>query len=359
MKRIASLVITLACVLCLALCLVGCGGGSEKAGGTITDAYGRTVDVPEGASKAATVGSGARFVVYAGAVDKLIAVTDMETQASPRRPYTVAYQDIFSQLPSTSNGNHLNATDVDAEALIELAPDVIISSRSAEECDKLQADTGIPVVGIKYQGELFSDDVYNSILCVGQALGTTKHAQSVVDAMKKWEKELTGFQQYVNQGSPSVFVGAVNYKGSRGLTGTYAGYPPFDLIGAYNVADASGMTAAFETSIEQIGAWDPDIMFLNPANAGLVAQDYADHKEFLDGTKAISSGNIYPQLDFNFNGTNIEFGILDAYLAASVVYPEELAKFDFEAKYKEVIDTMLGTEYYDQVKEQLSQGLGI
>ena len=103
----------------------------------VVDAYGRTVELPDSVETAATVGSGARFVVYAGGQDKLIAVTEMETEASPARPYTVAHESLFSSLPSTSNGNHLMETSVNTEELLSLHPDVIISSRSAAECDEL------------------------------------------------------------------------------------------------------------------------------------------------------------------------------------------------------------------------------
>ena len=99
----------------------------------IVDAYGRSVTVPTEVTKVATVGSGARLVVYAGAMDKLVAVTEMETKSAKTRPYTMAYADRFAALPSTSNGNHLNETEIDAETLLALAPDVIISSRSAAD----------------------------------------------------------------------------------------------------------------------------------------------------------------------------------------------------------------------------------
>ena len=142
------------------LTLTACGSNSAASGSasdasssaavtkTVVDAYGRSVEVPKDAKTAATVGSGARFVVYAGAQDKLIAVTEMETTPAMNRPYAIAYKDLFANLPSTSNGNHLLETNVNEEQLMDLNPDVIISSRSAEECDALQKDTGIPVIGI-------------------------------------------------------------------------------------------------------------------------------------------------------------------------------------------------------------------
>lgn len=244
-----ALIVLFACLT--ALVLAGCAGApqgessstgtaaSEPESRTLVDAYGRSVELPAEVVTAATVGSGARFVVYAGAQDKLIAATEMDTPASPARPYTEVHADLFAGLPTTSNGNHLNETTVDTEKLLELHPDVIVSSRSAEECDALQDSIGIPVVGITYQGQLFTDNVYTSIEVVGDALGTGEHARSVVAAMKDWAADLDRRTASIpDADKPSAYVGAVNYKGAKSFTGTYASYPALDAVHANNVADA-------------------------------------------------------------------------------------------------------------------------
>ena len=344
-KRIA-VVVACAALLIVGLAACSSGGGSKD----FKDAYDREVALPDNVEKVATVGSGARFVVYAGGQDKLIAVTDMETSPSPARPYTVAYADLFAPLPSTSNGNHLMETEVDAERLMELAPDLIISSRSAEECDALQEQTGIPVVGISYQNQLFSDDVYNSIQVVGKALGTEEHANAVVDAMKGWQADLEkrGAEgaKAAGDANPTVYVGAVNFKGAKSFGGTYVGYAPIDALGATNVADAlDAKPGSIEVDLEQIAAWNADYMFLNAGNMDLMKKDYADHKALFDGMKAFQNGNLYSQPSFNYNGTNVEMGICDAYFIGSTIYPEAFADVDMDAMYEEVFSTMLGKEY--------------
>ncbi len=314
----------------------------------VTDAYGRTVELPESVEAVATVGSGARFVVYAGAQDKLVAVTEMETEASPARPYTVAYKDLFADLPATSNGNHLMETNVNTEQLLELNPDVIISSRSAAECDELQNAIGIPVVGISYQDQLFSDDVCTSIQVVGDACGTSDHAKQVVDKIKEWESDLADRSAKVaDADKPSVYVGAVNYKGAKSFGGTYAHYAPLDAIDANNVADETGQEGSVEVELEQIGVWDPDFMFLNAGNMDLMKQDYAANQEFFDNLKAFQTGNLYSQPSFNYNGTNVEMGICDAYFIAMTIYPEQFGDIDPAQKYAEIFETMLGMNYYE------------
>lgn len=361
LKLAAIFVVALAV---FALTLTACGSNNAASGSasaasssaaatkTVVDAYGRSVDVPKDAKTAATVGSGARFVVYAGAQDKLIAVTEMETTPAMNRPYAIAYKDLFADLPSTSNGNHLLETNVNEEQLMDLNPDVIISSRSAEECDALQKDTGIPVIGITYQNQLFTDNVYNSITCVGEALGTEDHASEVVAKLKEWDADLKArTADIADADKPSVYVGAVNYKGAKSFTGTYANYAPLVELNAKNVADETGQKAAVDVDLEQIGNWDPDYMFLNAGNMDLMKADYANNQAFFDGLKAFQQGNLYTQPFFNFNGTNIDTGICDTYFIGATIYPDKFADVDLKAKYSEIYTTLLGVDFY-QVMQQ-------
>lgn len=367
MKKRFSLKLVAIFVAALAvstLTLTACGSNSAASGSasaassssvatkTVVDAYGRSVEVPKDAKTAATVGSGARFVVYAGAQDKLIAVTEMETTPAMNRPYAIAYKDLFANLPSTSNGNHLLETNVNEEQLMDLNPDVIISSRSAEECDALQKDTGIPIIGITYQNQLFTDNVYNSITCVGEALGTEDHADEVVAKLKEWDADLKArTADIADADKPSVYVGAVNYKGAKSFTGTYANYAPLVELNAKNVADETGQKAAVDVDLEQIGNWDPDYMFLNAGNMDLMKADYANNQAFFDGLKAFQQGNLYTQPFFNFNGTNIDTGICDTYFIGATIYPDKFADVDLKAKYSEIYTTLLGVDFYRAMQQ--------
>ena len=47
------------------------------------------------------------------------------------------------------------------------------------------------------------------------------------------------------------------------------------MLGANNVADQTGQDGALDVDLEQIGAWNPDYMFLNAGNIDLLKADYA------------------------------------------------------------------------------------
>lgn len=158
-KRITLSIILLIC-LGYAIILVSSCNYREirKENTNTTDINRREVPHPREVNRIATVGSAARVVVYAGAQDKLVGITEQD-RPNVMRPYTIAYPEIFSNLPTTSEGNHLNATNIDKEKLLELAPDIIFSSRPGDENEELQQELNIPVIGVGFQDDILKDSV--------------------------------------------------------------------------------------------------------------------------------------------------------------------------------------------------------
>ena len=367
MKKFAKLFLTAMLAACLAIVAIACQkeepapspdptpapapepSATEK---TIVDAYGRTVTVPAQVTRVATVGSGARLVVYAGAVDKLVAVTDMETKAAATRPYSIAYEGRFASLPSTSNGNHLNETEVDAEKLLSLAPDVIISSRSAAECDALQSQIGIPVVGISYQDDLFGDSIKTSIRCTAAACGTEAAGEALIAKIEGWEADINARLAKVTDEAPTAYAAGLNFKGSKGFTGTSASYPVFDILGIPNVAALSDNKSNFDTTVEQIMAWDPEYIFANMANLTKLQADYDQNPEAFDGITAFKEDHIYSQPSFTFNGTNTELGIADVYWTASIIYPEAFGDCASPEFLDSILQAFLHVSYIDKLTAQ-------
>ena len=364
-RRKFLLGISALCVALLSASLLGgCGSPAQKASEpaqkekaaqtrTITDSYGRSVTIPAQVKTAATVGCAARYVVYAGGMDKLVACTEKEKKPGPNRPYAMAYKDKFDKLPITSNGNHRMDTAVDTEKMLGLHPDVILSSRTKPECDKLQEQLKIPVVGVDSNSEIFGEGVSKSITIVGDVLGCSEHAKKVTTAIANWKADLDKRTKDIPDAErPKAYVGAVNYRGAKSITGTCAHYPVFEAIHARNVADESGQKSEFDTTFEQIGTWNPDVMFLNQANMNLMQKDYNDHKAFFDKLNVFKEGKIYTQPFFNFNGTNVEMAICDTFFCGKVMYPKQFADMDMPKKYDEIFTTLLGKAYYADLKAQ-------
>lgn len=323
----------------------------------VVDGYNRKVEVPADAQTAATVGSAARVVVYAGAQDKLIAVSDMEKTPELSRPYSIAYEEVFADLPSTNTGNHIIELNTDIEQLKELAPDVIISNRGADECDALQAATGIPVLGVNYQNQLFSDSFINSLECVGEALGVESRAQAVIAKLQEWQEDLRNRTADVpREERVPVYFGAINYLNGHGWEGTYSNYAVAEVANIYNVANDVNSDGFVEVTLDQIGEWNPEFMFLNSGNYNLLKSAYDDNPEFFKSLKAFQTGNLYTQPFYNYNGTNIEVALCEAYFVGSTVYPERFTDVDLDARYTEIFETLLGGYDFYTVMRQNGRG---
>lgn len=355
MKKIIALALPLA--FSLILLLTGCSSGQTGTGtspeaGTrvVTDIYGRQVKIPEKVESIAALGGAARFVTYAGCADKLVGVTDMDKKSSVQMPYSVVNKDLFAGLPSVGAGGANDTTYT--EELVKLSPDVIIAMVADKTTvDDVQSKTGIPVVAI-YADGIFNDSVYNSITIIGDVMGTQERCNTVVQYIKDCYADLQKRTKDISENEkPTVYTGTVNFRGTHGFDGTYGKYPPFDAIGAKNVVDETGQAGAFIIDKEKVMAWDPDIIFLTPnaANMKLVNDDYKANNEYYDNLKAVKNGQVYSQIAYNYNWTNIEIAIADTYYAGKVIYPEAFKDVDPVAKADEIFKAILGQTFYEQL----------
>ncbi len=120
---------------------------------SITDVYGRTVELPEEINNTICLGAGAlRMVCYAQGEDKVIGVEEAHQQTLAKA-YNYLNYDKFKDLPIVGQGGAGGNIPYEEE-IIKVNPDVIIAAYTQQEADKLQAKTGIPVVCVSYNGIL-------------------------------------------------------------------------------------------------------------------------------------------------------------------------------------------------------------
>ncbi|MCR5090994.1 MAG: ABC transporter substrate-binding protein [Oscillospiraceae bacterium] len=337
-------------VLMLISLLLGCGSsvGAEGPAETrsITDVFGREVVIPTEVKTCAALGSAARLIVYAGGVDRITGATEMELRGDPGMPYAYAKREHFAACGAVASGGSGNADY--AEALVELSPDVVFYQDSdTVAMEDLARKTGLPVIGV-YGDAFNSHYLTDSILLIGNVLGTEDHAQTVAAAINGWVTELNERTENIPESEkPTVYPGAVSWSGGHGFTGTYVGYAPLQAINAINLADELNASDGVEVSMEQILDWDPDIIFLNPGNMSLVNEDYAANGAAIDSLRAVQEGRVYAQVNFNYYWCNMELAIVDSFYAGSVIYPEAFADMDFNAKAEEIFNTMIGMGYLD------------
>ncbi|HZK06140.1 MAG TPA: ABC transporter substrate-binding protein [Actinomycetaceae bacterium] len=346
--------------------VAGCGGAgttgtdapegqSASSGGrVVTDVYGRQVEIPATVDSAVVDGWPTRLVVYAGAADRLVAVAEIDQGAPVNMPYGYVHSDQFGALPVTASGGSNDVTY--DETIIELRPDVVITTKTEiAAIDELQNKLGIPVIGV-YQDEVFGGSTYFSLRLLGEVFGTQDRAEEVIAQLDAWQEDLAARTAAVSDDErPTAYTGAVNFRGKHGFDGTTSDYMPFDAIGAINVADTVGQDMPFLVDLEQVAQWDPDYIFLNPENMDLINTAYQDNPDYFDSLRALRDGLAYPQPTYNYNGTNIEIAVADAYYAGTVMFPQEFADIDPDTTADEIFEFFYSTPL---MTEMNATGLG-
>jgi len=348
MKKTIALLLSL--LLCIGL-LTACGAEQAASASTrtITDGAGRAVEVPETVKSIVCVGVGAlRYTCYMDAEDLVIAVEDCEIEPVISRLYNYVNIEKFKDLPVIgTNGVPY------PEAIIEAAPDVIVMSKSASvEADDLQEKTGTPVVVIPGSDTTLDEACYETIRIMGELYSKEDRAAELTSYLQGIQTDLDNRTKDIPESDkPTVYVGGVSFKGHHGFEGTEAGYGPFALIHANNLADTTGQNGAFNIDLEQVLSWDPDILFVDFNGMSFIQEDYAKNPDYYHALTAVQNGHVYSQISFRSNASNLETALADAYYAACVIYPELFSDIDPVAKAGEIFETLLGENPYDSLKE--------
>ena len=340
----------------------------------VTDVWNREVEIPYEVKSIVCLGSmGPRFAAYLDVVDMMVGAEDSDIEKmSVRYDYSPVYHEQLKKLPSVGAGGGSGDNNGYAEAIIQAQPDVIIAGFNEDAADELQAQTGIPVVSVRYRTQGFIDEGFHRAMRVfAETVGAQERCEEVlayVDACKADLNDRT--KDIPDADKLRAYTGAVTFNGRHGFAFTYVNFPAFTAVNALNVADVlleerTGEAAAeaaasgkayigndgFEVDLEQIIAWDPDIIFLDPGNMDLVNDEYANNPGFFDSLRAIQEGQVYTMPSTNAAGPNVTYLLINAYYAGLTLYPEQFSDVKLEDKAAEIMEMMLGENFFDQMVE--------
>lgn len=361
-----GLIITL--LLLILVPFSGCLGNSDNQNGdkkmiTVTDAFGRTVQVPDNPDRIAVSGSGSmRYFVYLDVVDRVVAVDYQDNSSNlmpkDKRPYALAHPEIKEKpLLGTSKGM------VDAEKLLAVNPDVLFysatSSNDIASADLIQAKTGIPVV-LFYTGNYVTekDKIDETLVMLGQILHKEQRAKEIIQYFETTTNDLESRIKNVPVPNQTVFVGGVAYNGPHGLNGTNPIYMPFDILGLNNVAAGvplSGPSTGYAlVSKEIILKWDPEIIFVDvetetSAGGGAFIELKTDpsYKELT----AVKNGEIYAVNPYTSMGVNHETALANCYYVGKILYPEQFKDIDPAEKADEIYTFIVGKPVFEQIQK--------
>lgn len=366
-------ILTISALLALTACGAAPVSDKKAETRTVMDVWNRAVEIPTEVKTIVCLGSMApRFAAYLGVVDKMVGAEDTDIKAgSVSYDYSAVYHDQLKTLPSVGAGGGSGANNGYPEQIIALQPDVILAGFSAEASDELQKQTGVPVVSVRYRSQAFIDEgFYKTMRLFADVVGAQERCEQVLSFIDACKADLDSRTKDIPDSEAlKAYTGAVTFNGRHGFPFTYVNFPPFLAVHANNVADvfletvtgdaansaAQSGTAyvgqnGFEVDLEQIIAWDPDVIFLDPGNMDLVNDEYKNNPGFFDALRAVQQGEVYTMPSTNAAGPNITYQLINAYYAGMVLYPKQFEDLALPKKAGEIMENMLGVDFFEEME---------
>ncbi|SFD77435.1 ABC transporter substrate-binding protein [Salipiger profundus] len=321
----------------------------------ITDALGRTVEVPDKVERIICSGPGClRFLTYLGAQDMAVAVDAIEKRppgAAPRA-YAIAHPEL-RDLPLF--GEHRGRDNPELILALDPAPQVILKTLSSIGVghDDLSNQTGLPVVAID-PGDLAGqrEALDAALRIMGATVGRDARAEEVIAFFDSEIEELAARAARSGAEAPGVYVGGVAFQGAQGFTGTEPFYPPFDLLGLKNLArtGAPGNSRHSVVAREQIVDWDPEILFLDLGTVR--GEDVGGLHELRTdaayrGLTAVAEGEVWGVLPNTLYHVELGSVLANAWFIGSVTRPDAFGDVDPVAKAKEIESFLVGKPVFD------------
>ena len=328
--------------------------GAQQQRMTIKDRALRSVDLPVDPARIICLGPGClRLICYLGLQDKVVGIEGFEKQHTTGRSYRYAHPELLS-LPVIGPGGPASINkEPDLEAVLKVKPDLIfVLYMDPAKADTLQKKLGIPVVILSYgRAGTFDDEVYESLRLIGTILSKRKRADEVVAYIENARKDLQKRVQGIDDvKKPTVYAGAIGYRGPQGIESTEPDYAPIEWVrGRSLVKQVTDKEHAF-IDREKLLTWNPEVIFLDGNGLESVNSDYGKKPEFYRGLKAVAEKRVYILWPFNTYTTNIDTVIVDAYTVGKILYPERFSNMDIVKKAAEVYGFFVGGSVYEQMK---------
>ncbi|MGI6173497.1 MAG: ABC transporter substrate-binding protein [Christensenellales bacterium] len=330
----------------------------------ITDMIGREVSVIPGSyQRVVCIGAGAlRMYCYVGDVNLLCGVEDIDnTSLSERpkmfdgtaRPYLIAYEDVFAQLPSCGVGGPAAQT-AEAEKILSCDPDIVISEyEDVEKGNALQEQLGVPVITLKSGPDGVFDEAFaGSMALLGTIFGSEEKADALVSFIAAERDEISQRTSAIEDASkPAVYICGLGNWGTTNHLMTAQNYAPFAVANIKNaVTDLTmpGVQPIEEEKFVAIGE-DMDIMIIDAAAVKNIQPLYQENSAMFDTCKAWRDGEVYLQMAFNAYYTNYETALINTWFIAKTAYPDAFTDIDIAAKTDEITGVFLGRELSEEI----------
>jgi iron complex transport system substrate-binding protein len=279
------------------------------------DAAGRHVVVPAKVERVYAAGPPASVLVFAINPDKLLGWTRaLRADEAAFLPQKYAALPELGRL--TGRGNTANV-----EVLLQARPDLVVDVGAtapvfASLADRVQQQTGLPYLLLDGRFEAIPE----TLRALGHAMGDEAAAQRLADYC---ERAIAEVARRVASVAPHKRPRAYYGRGPQGLQTALGGSinaQVMEFLGAINVAGSTRGGLAV-VSLEQVLAWDPEVIFTNDPN--FYAAVWRDARWSTVAALRAKRVHLSPHLPYGWfdfpPGANRIIGL---YWAGKLLYPE-------------------------------------
>ncbi len=332
------------CVMLFLLLVSGCSQSPKNTSQTATtqertivDMSGRSVKVPGTINKIAITcyGGATHEIVALGAGDKIVAQPPMEKFNTLLKMYPG-----FKNVPFVGSFDNVNVEDV-----LNIKPDVVISSKGAKKGNKLIEDLGIPVFTVcTGLGDI--EDLKKEFKMMGDLLNNPGKADELISY---WDKQLQLINERVSripvENKKRVYYVLGNLLHTNGSA--YWGQHLINASGGINVAQ--DIDKVKDVNIEQVIKWNPDVMILSSNEGHFVTVEEIKNNPQLKYIKAVEDNQLYlcPIGTFWWDRPAPE-AILGITWLAKTLYPDTFKDIDISKETKKFYQKFYNYTLTDQ-----------
>lgn len=350
-----SLLLVIVFMFSLAGCQSSGDGGkpaAEKKPETriVTDLVGNQVTIKANVEKIAVVPIPWATIVYAvdGSGKKIVGMHPSAMKAYQKNILKVMAPEI-ANANSTFVDNNFN---VNYEEVAKLKPDLVVIWDYQPEIGKKLAELGIPSVAIKY-GTL--EDVQNGIKLVGQILDQQERAAALI----KYQQETNSYlksKESTLAGKDKPKTLYLRDEQLQVATGQSVNKIMINTAGGVNVADEVTGDSWKKVTMEQVIAWNPEVIILSNFSEILPEDLYSNKFSGQDWSKieAVKNKKVYkaPMGIYRWDAPCVETPLMIKWLG-KVFHPEVFTDYDMRVDLKNFYQTYFNYKLTDPELDQI------
>ena len=351
MKKLVS-------VLLVLFLLTGCGVGVEEHTRTIVDHDGVEVRLPEKVERIVVcdiLPLPSVLSVFFDSADKIVGMSGTSMNAAENGLLGQLYPEILE-----AETGFIDGSTVNAEELMKLEPDVVFYNASRKELGQQLRKAGFPAVAISV-----NKWDYDCIETLNNWIGLLSEIFPQSDKSGLVRERSEAIFELVRERVASIPAGErervlflYQYSETSLLTSgaKFFGQWWADAIGAVNVAGELTTDNSVAVNMEQVYAWDPDVVLITNFTSAGPEDLYENTVGVYDwsAVKAVKEQRVYKMpLGMYRSYTPGADTPVTLLWMAKTVYPEQFADIDITAEAKAYYKEVFGLELTDQQIESI------